>query len=134
MTHIFKHRTLAWWIKGISCTMLFVGIITFAVMKMNFLLMGVKLQATIDNTGSSITHVKGNAFGANYITLNGRSIYMNKDGSFSEDVVLLPGLSVIKLDTEDQFGNTREKKFEVFHKDSGETFAVNDPHTNSIIR
>ncbi len=115
-----------------ACILLFGSILVFAYMKMNFVLMGVKLQATIERKSSSpVVQVKGNAFGATYVSLNGREIYLEKDGSFTEDVVLLPGLSVLKLDTEDRFGNQSVRKFELVYKDGGQSVAVRNTITNN---
>ena len=101
-------------------------------MKMSFLITGVDLKVNINKSEGSIAQVKGNAYGATYLTLNGREINIDKDGSFNESLVLLPGLSVVKLDTEDQFGNTSEKKFEIVSKDSGNSFAINDVSNKAI--
>jgi hypothetical protein len=123
---------MKWWAGCMACVLLFGSIAIFTYMKMNFVLTGVKLQAHVEKNGNSpVIQVKGNAYGATYVTLNGREIYIEKDGSFTEDVVLLPGLSVLKLDTEDKFGNTTLKKFELVYKNRGQSVAIDSKIINN---
>lgn len=119
---------MKWWIGTVSCTMLFVIIGVFAYMKMSFVIRGVEISATIthNDESSSIVEVKGNAKNAIYISLNGREIYIDKDGSFTEPLSLLPGLSVVTLDAQDKFGKTFEKKFEVVYEDNTKVAVVNE--------
>jgi hypothetical protein len=132
MIHSLEKKSIKWWVGCIACIVLFGAIALFAYMKMSFVLRGVKLQANVERNGNSpVVHVKGNAYGATYVTLNGREIYIEKDGSFTEDVVLLPGLSVLKLDTEDKFGNTALKKFELVYKDGGQSVAIGNKIINN---
>ena len=100
-------------------SILFVGIGTFTYLKMNFLLHGIEINASIDHTGTSpIALVSGNAKNAVFVSLNGREIFIDKKGSFSESVALLPGLSVVTLEAQDKFGTAMEKKFEVMYTES----------------
>jgi hypothetical protein len=61
-----------------------------------------------------------------YLSLNGREIYIDKDGTFTEPVALLPGLSVVTLDAQDKFGKTFEKKFEVVYEETTKVAIVNE--------
>lgn len=110
-----------------SCVVLFVVIGTFTYMKMHSVLGGVQISARIERDGdTSMVQIKGNARNANYITLNGREIFVDRDGTFTEPVALLPGLSVVTLDAQDKFGKTAEKKFELIYKESTGSFAYNE--------
>lgn len=112
-------KNMKWWVSRVSISMLFLLIGIFAYMKMDFIVHGVEIFANVENTESpSIVQIKGNAKNAVYISLNGREIYIDKDGSFTEPVALLPGLSVVTLDAQDKFGKSSEKKFEVMYKES----------------
>jgi hypothetical protein len=93
---------------------------------MDLLIQGVDLHVTINKGADSVVQIRGSAVGATYLTLNGREIYVDRDGSFNESLVLLPGLSVVKLDTEDKFGNTREEKFEIVYSEKDQSFAINN--------
>lgn len=109
-----KNKNMKWWIGIISCVALFTVIMFFGYEKMSFIFKGVEIKATLEQQdNSSLTIVQGQASKAIYITLNGREIFIDKDGNFSESISLLPGFSIITLDAKDKFGKTAEKKFEV---------------------
>lgn len=122
---------MKWWIGASLCLILFVIIATFAYIKTSFLMKGVQIEAVIDHNDSSpIANIKGKASNAVYLSLNGREIFIDKDGSFSETIALLPGFQIIDLKAEDKFGNTAEKTFQVMHEEDANTVALNE---NKII-
>lgn len=115
---------MKWWIGIISCTALFLIIGVFSYAKMSFLIKGVKIVATIQpQDSSSLVVIKGIAAKATHLTLNGREIFIDKDGNFSEAVAMLPGFSIITLDAKDKFGKTAEKKFEVVTGENAKAIA-----------
>lgn len=119
-----KNKNIKWWIGTISCMLLFLVIGIFAYMKMSFLLKGVQIEAKIEHDGNStLATIRGKAKNATFISLNGREIYIDKDGSFSEPIALIPGFSVITIDTQDKFGKSKEKKFQLVYKESAGTVA-----------
>lgn len=127
-----KNKSIKWWVGLGSCVMLFVGIVTFSYMKMDFIFKGVQIDALVNKTDSSpLVSVSGKAPHATFISLNGREIFIDKDGSFSEQVALLPGLSVLTLNAEDKFGNTKEKKLEVMYQESTGAVAVGNTIINT---
>lgn len=102
---------------------LFIGV--FAYFKMSFILHGVQIQASIDhNDGTSFATITGNADNAIHLSLNGREIYIDKDGSFKEPMILIPGFSVITIDATDKFGKSKEKKFQVVYKEGAPLVAM----------
>jgi hypothetical protein len=121
-----KEKNIKWWIGVISFMILFLGIGTFAFLKMEFIWKGVEVQAQIQKDETSLAKIKGNAKNATYITLNGREIFIDKNGEFEEVIALLPGFSVIKIDAKDKFGNFDEKKFEIVRKGEQSEFALVD--------
>ncbi|MFA6999677.1 MAG: hypothetical protein WC241_01020 [Candidatus Paceibacterota bacterium] len=120
---IIKNKNLKWWFSITSCLMLFIVIGIFAWEKMSFLVNGVQIEAKIErDKNTSITKVVGKASNAIYISLNGREIFIDKDGSFNETIALIPGFSVVTIDATDKFGKNREKKFQLVYE--GEMPAV----------
>ena len=102
------------------CVLLFVMIGAYAFINMRGILGGINIKANIENnnpSGSLVT-IAGNARHATYLTLNGREISVDKDGTFKEKIALPSGLSVITLSAEDQFGKSFEKTMEVYKKDN----------------
>jgi Glucodextranase, domain B len=113
-----KNKSIKWWLGVASCTALFLVIGIFSYMKMAFVLNGVQINANIEHgDGTSLAVVSGKAPNANFISLNGREIFIDKDGSFSEKVALIPGFSVITIDATDKFGNSKEKEFQLVYKE-----------------
>lgn len=110
-----KEKNIKWWIGTGSCVLLFVFIGIFVYAKMNFIWRGVQLDAILERTDNpKIVTIKGNAEKAVHLTINGREIFIDKEGNFTEVVSPLPGYSVITLFAKDKFGKTAEKKFELY--------------------
>ncbi len=100
-----------------SCMMLFVLIGVFTYIKMSFLIKGVQIIANIEHReDTSVIIVRGVAKNANFISLNGREIFIDKDGSFSESIALIPGVSVVTINTEDKFGKSNVWKKQIVYK------------------
>jgi len=123
-TRNIKNKNIKWWIGIISCASLFIVIIFFSCEKMSFVWKGVKIEATMEQKiDSTLSVIKGNAEKAVYITLNGREIFIDKNGNFSESISVLPGFSIVTLSARDKFGKTAEKKFEVVKEEDARTIA-----------
>ena len=123
---MIKDKNIKWWIGVVSCTILFSIIIVFSYMKMSFLWNGINIIAKIERNGDSpMAMINGKAQNATFISINGREIFIDKDGSFSESIALIPGLSVVTINAEDKFGKSKEKKFEMIYKESAPSVAYN---------
>ena len=115
---------MKWWIGIGSCVLLFAIIGIFGYEKMCFVWKGVEIKATIEKQeGSSLAVIKGIAAKATRITLNGREIFIDKEGNFSESIAVLPGFSVVTLDAKDKFGKTAMKKFEIVKEENAPAIA-----------
>ena len=122
---------MKWWIGTISCMSLFAIIFVFGYEKMCFVWKGVEINATIEEKeGSPLAIVKGVASKATYITLNGREIFIDRDGNFSETIAVLPGFSIVTLDARDKFGKTAEKKFEIIKEKNAPAIAMRTVSSN----
>jgi hypothetical protein len=94
---------------------------------MFFLVKGVEIKATItQKDDSSLAVVEGIASKATHITLNGREIFIDKEGNFSESIAILPGFSIVTLDARDKFGKTAIKKFELVKSENAPAIALLD--------
>jgi hypothetical protein len=119
-----KNKNIKWWVGIMSCVLLFSVIMIFSYEKMCFVWQGVKIEATLtQKDNSSVAIVSGTADKATLLTLNGREIFIDKVGNFSESVAMLPGFSVITLTAKDKFGNDAEKKFEIVRKENAPAIA-----------
>lgn len=116
-----KSKNIKWWVGTVSYVALFSVIGIFAYIKMSFLFRGVQIVASIDHSSSStLAEINGYAKNATYLTLNGREIFIDRDGKFKEMVSLMPGFSVVTLEAQDKFGKSAEKKFELVHEENGQ--------------
>lgn len=124
---IVKNKSIKWWVGVVFGSTLFIIIGIFSYIKADDLIYGVQINASISKTdSSSIAEIKGEAIHATYLSLNGREIFIDKDGSFTEHIALLPGLSVVTLEAEDKFGKKSEKKFQVMYQESTGVVAVSN--------
>lgn len=127
-----KKKNIKWWISIGLCTVLFLAIGIFSYLKMGFLWKGVQISASIDRTDTSpLIQIKGSAKNAVYLSLNGREIFIDKEGKFNESVALLPGLGVVTIDAQDKFGKVAEKKFEVMYQKATGAVALGDVIINT---
>ncbi len=128
---MLEGKNIKWWLRIGLFGILFIGISAFTYLKMNFLVRGVEIIATLDHQGvSPVAEIVGNAKNAVFVSLNGREIFIDKNGDFSETVALLPGLSVVTLEAEDKFGKAMEKKFEVMYTESTGVVALGNTIIN----
>jgi len=126
MMQEIKYKNIKWWLGFSSCVMLFAIIGVFSYMKMSFLFNGVQIVANIERSeGNTLAKVTGVAKNATYISLNGREIFIDKNGTFSEPIALIPGFSVVTIDAVDKFGKNKEKKFQIVYQEGSPSVAFN---------
>lgn len=67
-------------------------------------------------TGSNKVNLKGKAANVAFISLNDNPIFIDENGSFSENLLLYPGYNIIKLYGKDKFGKSLTKFVEITYK------------------
>lgn len=65
----------------------------------------------------TLIQIDGRARNISYLNLNDRPIFTDKNGYFSEKLLLSPGYNIIKLDARDKFKNYTEKRLEIILKE-----------------
>ena len=128
-----RSKNIKWWVGILACLVLFLTIGAFSYMKMGFLLKGVQITAHVDQPNTSpVIYIKGNAKNAVYLSLNGREIFIDKNGMFIEPIALLPGMGVVTIDAQDKFGKVAQKKFNILYENDKGVVALGDlgTHTN----
>lgn len=80
-------------------------------------------QETVQN--GRMVHIIGSAKNIVRITLNGRQIYTDKDGTFSEALVLENGYTVATLEAQDRYGRTTEATQTFVFGGTAEAFNTN---------
>jgi hypothetical protein len=124
-----RNKNMKWWVGIISCFSLFLIIGIFSYGKMIFVFKSIQIEATISQkTDSSLIDIKGFAPKAVNLSLNGREIFINKEGQFSESMAILPGFSIITIKAVDKFGKVSEKKFQIVKEIEMPTIALKEGH------
>lgn len=129
-----KDKDIKYWVKIFSLFLLFGTIGAFAYFNTCFITQGVKIEASISriNQESSVFAVEGFAKKATMVAINGREIFIDKDGYFRELIDPLPGYSVVKIEASDKFKNHKEKKFELVEKEDAESIAFKEKEEEII--
>jgi len=64
-------------------------------------------------THDSYLPVKGQAFNISSLSMNGRQIFIDERGVFSENLLLARGYNIIEITAADKFGRAKKEKREV---------------------
>jgi len=65
---------------------------------------------------SPIIQIKGNVKYVISISLDGRTIKIDRDGNFTEKLLLIPGLNTFTFKATNKFGKTQNKEIMVIYK------------------
>lgn len=66
--------------------------------------------------GTATTTIEGATERITHISMDGRKIFVNEKGVFSESLLLLPGYNIISIEAQDFFGRTTRKSLELMHE------------------
>ena len=108
-------------LKIVGITVAVLIVVGYGLFASNSFISGPEIVVTEPATGSVIATstviVKGTALRIQEITLNGRPIFVDENGNFSETVLLAKGYNVSLLSATDKFNRTTEYKLELVYKD-----------------
>jgi len=102
----------------------FLFIVVFIFINSMDLMFGVKIKnVNIDGlpaqTGikveNNVLEITGVAKNAVNLTLNDREISVDKNGNFSESIILSLGYNIITIKAKDKFGNVDEKDYKLIY-------------------
>lgn len=103
----------------IALLFLVIAISGYAIAKSFNLLEGPKLFVLTPKNGETLKNplipVEGEAKNIAFLSLNGRQIFVDENGKFSEQILLYEGYNVITVSTEDKFGRTKKEILEVIY-------------------
>ncbi|MEI6843261.1 MAG: hypothetical protein WCK48_02020 [bacterium] len=96
-------------------------IVLYSIYQAYNLITGPSIQVYTPQNGATysqtLIEINGKAKNVAFLNLNGKSIFTDKDGKFSEKLLLSPGYNIIRLDGKDKFGTYTEKKLELILKE-----------------
>lgn len=115
------NRNLASVIRIIGFSLLGLFIVGYALFQASNLIRGPIIDIYTPQNGATynsiLIEIDGRARNIAYINLNGTKMFTDKDGYFSEKLLLSPGYNVVTLDATDKFGKHTEKKLELILKE-----------------
>ena len=114
-------------LKLISLGLLFIVIIGYGIWRGRDLIFGIKLSVTgvtnNETVKESVLNLSGSAYHAIAITVDGRTVSIEEDGSWQDPIALVPGYNIITVSAKDKFDRI-----------ISQTFTVNyDPQPQTII-
>lgn len=118
MNNNIKTKNVPFWISVSVLGVLFSVISVLIYRNMREMLSGVRVDVRVEeaeeSNGTNLFSLKGNAKHATFITVNGREIFIQKNGDFEEKIAIPDGYSVITLFARNKFGKDGEKTIEVY--------------------
>jgi hypothetical protein len=95
----------------------FVLLIAYSLFQARFVILGpqISIDTPKDNSvlDASLVNVSGHADNVAYLSLDGRQIYTDKSGYWSEKLIAPEGVSIIELSARDRFGREANKTIRV---------------------
>lgn len=83
-----------------------------------FMILGPIVEITAPSNGalvaSSVVNVEGKAKNVAWISLNGRQIFTDEEGRWSEKLMVSPGPSTMTVKSRDRFGREVEKSIQIY--------------------
>lgn len=124
MTYHQKGFDLKKILRYSALSLVFVAVAGYSLHTMRDYVFGVNLQIYGISDGQTLTEPKvslrGNAKNLKALTVNDRMIGIAHDGTFKDNILLLPGYNIVSIKGDDKFGNTIEKNYHVFLKNISE--------------
>ena len=103
------------------------GVLGFALGNMHDLLFGSPLTVNSIKDGATLKDgflpIIGNTKHSKNISLNGRSLFVDREGNFIDGIILSPGYNVVEIATLNQFGKEKIKTYHLV-LDVDESIAV----------
>ncbi len=62
---------------------------------------------------STTVTIIGRADRVNSLTLNGKTVFIDQSGNFTDTILVFPGVNIITLQAEDQFGRSIDDRLEL---------------------
>lgn len=110
--------SLAFKIRTSIVFFLLIFIVGYAISRTSALRNGVALQVEGIVNGSSldtpVITLSGRARYATILEINGKAIYIDQKGFFSDTILLSPGYSIVTVHAKDKFGTLITKAYQVY--------------------
>lgn len=102
--------------SGLLCA-LGIAVIALVGYNMRDRILGTPLIVSTAQSGSTLTSpflpISGSARHARALLINGRSVPIDRHGTFTDEIVLSPGYNIVEVSLTDQFGGQKTKTYQV---------------------
>lgn len=96
------------------------GILGYVYYRSKSFLKGPTISIESPINGSSVsealTEIKGSAQNVSAITVNGKKVFIDEEGTIAEKLLLSQGYNIISVKAEDRFNRQVEQKLEVIYR------------------
>ncbi len=115
-----KVKSANWYVR-VFFGLVFVGVIAFyTVLQSEDFARGPEITILSPASGillnEPLVEIQGEALRVSDITLNGNPIFIDESGAFSETILLVSGLNIIKVEAQDKFERKVSKTLELLYK------------------
>jgi hypothetical protein len=124
-----QSKKKTWLILGIASLLLaFVGY------NMRDIIFGCPLIIHGATDGATVTSlifpIAGNARHAKTITIDGRTVAFDRNGNFTEKILLSPGYNIVEVALTDRFGKEKTRTFHLYADPTVAVATASGPQTN----
>ena len=116
------NQNVLYYIRRGSIILLIVVIVIYSFFQIRTVLFGPHITVFSPINGTTYTKamidVRGQIDNANYVSMDGAPLYTDKNGAFNQQLLLLPGYTIIRLDAENKFGKKTEVLLQVILQES----------------
>jgi hypothetical protein len=102
----------------IALVVFFCAIILYGAYELRGLLAGpvIEIERNLIESTEQFVTIEGNAARIATLTMNGLTIPVTEDGSFSEGYVLSEGYNRVVLEAKDRYGNSAREEIEIIYR------------------
>ncbi len=100
-------------------SLLFIFIVGYAYYRSKDAIFGITITTSIEDgtaLDSKLLTLTGNAPHTAKFTIDGREILLDKNGDFTDTLLLQEGYTILDLEASDRFGRTKSKTIRVYTK------------------
>ena len=106
-------------LKNAGIIVIIVIITTYIFYQTRGFVRGPILSFTYPSSGmtmkNSAVEIRGIAKNTTYITMNGEQIFVDEEGNFKEEILLLDGYNIVEVKIKDKFGREKSEKLELVY-------------------
>ncbi len=98
-------------------------ILGYAYFRTQDYLQGPEITVDYPQNGATITEdpfilISGTTKRVSDISINGRKIFIDKEGNFNESLLLYPGYNILTVEASDKFKKTTQKRLEIIYQET----------------